>query len=77
MERGERLEGSGRQDCRAGARLCLLAEDALEPVPVDSTSTFGRRRGVAGPVRVGPEDADCLRAETIRDAMLGLLRRSR
>ncbi|MFL5351249.1 flagellin lysine-N-methylase [Archangium sp.] len=73
---GERLEVSGTLACPEVARLCLLAEDALEPVPVDSTSTFVPRPEVARPIPVNSEDAYCLHAETLRDAMLRLLRQS-
>lgn len=72
---GERLEVSGTLACPEVARLCLLAEDALEPVPVDSPSALVPRPDAVRNIPVDPEDAYTLHAETVRAAMLRLLQR--
>lgn len=71
---GERLEVSGTLACPEVTRLCLLAEDALEPIPVDSPSALVPRPEVARPLSMDPDDAYGLHAETIREALLRLLR---
>lgn len=66
---GERREVAGTLACPEVARLCLLAEDAMERVPAPDME-------VARPERVGriPEEALGL-AETLRDAAVRLLGR--
>jgi lysine-N-methylase len=71
---GERLEVSGTLACPEVARLCLLAEDALEPVSMDSPSTFVPRPEAARRIPV-EEDAYTLHAQTVREAVLRLLGR--
>jgi lysine-N-methylase len=71
---GERLEVSGTLACPEVARLCLLAEDALEPVRVDPASTLVPRPEAARPLTGDPEDAYTQQAETVREALFRLLR---
>jgi lysine-N-methylase len=70
--RGGRLEVSGSMACPEVARLCLLAEDAVQPVeaPVDMVS---RPSTVSPPV--APAHAGQACAEALRQAALRLLDR--
>lgn len=67
--RGEQVELTGTLACPEVARLCLLAEDAVEPVPLDPSGLWrvSRLRDAA--------DASGLHAEPIREALLRLLDR--
>ncbi|HSP80343.1 MAG TPA: flagellin lysine-N-methylase, partial [Myxococcaceae bacterium] len=70
---GERVEVTGTLACPEVARQCLLAEDAVEPVP-------GRKDQIPRPeaarrLSVDAEDAHGFHAETVRAAALRLLHR--
>ncbi|PTL78417.1 flagellin lysine-N-methylase [Vitiosangium sp. GDMCC 1.1324] len=73
--RGEQLEVSGTLACPEVARLCLLEEDAVEPVPLATPSPHVSRPETARHIPEDPEDADTFHAETVRTAMLRLLHR--
>jgi lysine-N-methylase len=72
---GERVEVSGTLACPEVARLCLLDEDALEPVSSPSLSQSVPRPEAARHIPVDPEDAYTFHADTVRAAMLRLLHR--
>ena len=72
---GERMEVSGTLACPEVARLCLLAEDAVEPVPTPIESANVPRPETARHIPADAEDAYTFHAETVREALLRLLPR--
>lgn len=75
IRRGARLEVSGTLACPELARLCLLEEDAVEPVPLVSPSPHVPRPETARHLPEEPGDAYAVHAETVRATLLRLLHR--
>ncbi|WP_257460761.1 flagellin lysine-N-methylase [Archangium lipolyticum] len=72
---GERVEVSGTLACPEVARQCLLEEDAVEPEPVPALSRYVPRPEAARALPVHEKDAYTFHAETVRAALLRLVRR--
>ncbi|HEX5748741.1 MAG TPA: flagellin lysine-N-methylase [Archangium sp.] len=72
---GERIEVSGTLACPEVARLCLLEEDAVEPVPTPLEASHVPRPETARHIALDAEDAWARHAETVREALLRLLHR--
>ncbi|KFA90636.1 flagellin lysine-N-methylase [Archangium violaceum] len=72
---GERVEVSGTLACPEVARLCLLEEDAVEPVPTPLAASHVPRPETARHIPADAEDAWAFHAETVREALLRLLHR--
>jgi lysine-N-methylase len=68
-----RMEVAGSLACPEVARLCLLAEDALEPEPV--TEAFAVRPELARRLGGDAEDPWMFHAGAVRTAAVGLLQR--
>ncbi|AKJ06445.1 lysine-N-methylase [Archangium gephyra] len=72
---GERVEVSGTLACPEVARLCLLEEDAVEPVPTPLEASHVPRPETARHIPLDTQDAWAFHAETVREALLRLLHR--
>jgi lysine-N-methylase len=70
---GERVEVTGTLACPEVARLCLLEEDAVDPVP--GSLDHVPRPETARRLSTDAEDAYGFHAETVRAAALGVLHR--
>lgn len=70
---GGKLEVAGSLACPEVARLCLLAEDGVDPVPV--SEDIAVRPELARRLGEDPEDPWTRHAPAVRDSALGLLNR--